>query len=204
MQVTPGSWQSLVVALKCKDGVVLAGTKSVTYAYLRITQQGRSIFVVDNVGLGFSGHLADLQNVIREIEFEMRYWKHILNRKMTVKAVAHRLSLLLFSWKFFPMITFAVVAGYSNEDHDFKLYVLDPVGSILEENYAAAGISEEMAIGLLEDRWKENLTIQEGKRIAIDLLKVVSRRDIFSTGKFIDVAVIKKDYAKLEEVEIPM
>ena len=61
-----------------------------------------------------------------------------------------------------------------------------------------------MAIGLLEDRWKENLTIQEGKRIAIDLLKVVSRRDILSTGKFIDVAVIKKDSAKLEEVEIPI
>ncbi len=197
-----GTWESLVLGIKCKDGVVLAGTKKVSYGYLVISQIGRAVEVIDNVGFAFAGHVADLQNLLKEIKIEMGYLKYTLNRPLTVAAIANRLGMILYSWKLFPYITFAIVGGVDKiGEKTPKLYSLDPVGSVMEENYTASGVSAEIALGLLEDQYREDLTVEEARKLAIDAMSSVAKRDVLA-GRYIDLAVITEKESKLETITL--
>lgn len=197
-----GTWESLVLGIKCKDGVVLAGTKKISYGYLVISQIGRAVDVIDNIGFAFAGHVADLQSLLKEIKIEINYLKYTLGRPLTVSAVANRLGLILYSWKLFPYITFAIVGGVDKVGGEVpKLYSLDPVGSVMEEDYTASGISAEIALGLLEDRYRKDLTVDEAKELAMDAMKSVARRDVLA-GRYIDLAIITKDGAKIDTITL--
>jgi len=192
----------MVAGVKCVDGIVLAGTKNVSYGYLVVSQAGRSVYVIDRIGLAFAGHVADLQSLVKEMEFELRYAKLRLERELTTEAVAHRLGLILYSWKLFPHITFALVGGIDRMPQEKpRLFSLDPVGSVIEENYAASGTSAEVAIGILEDRYDPKMPISEGKKILMEAMKAVARRDVLA-GRYIDLAVITKDKSSIETIKL--
>ena len=197
-----GTWESLVLGMRCKDGIILAGTKKISYGYLVISQIGRAVEVIDNIGFAFSGHVADLQSLLKEIKMEMNYLKYTLGRPLTISAIANRLGLILYSWKLFPYITFALVGGYDKiPEEKPRLYSLDPVGSVIEEDYAASGVSAEVAIGLLEDRYHKDITVEEAQKLAVDAMKAVARRDVLA-GRYIDIAIIKKDSSELKTVTL--
>lgn len=201
-QIEFGTWESLVLGMKCKDGVILAGTKKVSYGYLVISQIGRAVEVIDNVGFAFAGHVADLQSLLKEVRIEMNYLKYTLGRPLTISAVANRLGMILYSWKLFPYITFAIVGGVDKVgSEEPKLFSLDPVGSVMEEDYTASGVSAEIALGLLEDRYKKDLTVNEAKELAINAMKSVAKRDVLA-GRYIDLAIITKDNAELKTITL--
>lgn len=193
-----GTWESVVAGVKCSDGIVLAGTKNVSYGYLIVSQAGRSVYVLDGIGLAFAGHVADLQSLVKEVQFELRFLRYKLERSLTIEAIAHRLGLILYSWKLFPYITFALVGGVEKlPEEKPRLFSLDPVGSVMEEDYAASGTSAEVAIGILEDRYDPKISVKEGAELLMDAMKAVARRDVLA-GRYIDLAIITKDKALLE------
>jgi len=60
-----------------------------------------------------------------------------------------------------------------------------------------------MAFGLLENDFKEGMSLEDAKRLAVRSVKVAVRRDIASGGSGIDVVVITKaGYKKLAEDEV--
>lgn len=201
-RVELGTWESLVLGIKCKNGVVLAGTKKVSYGYLVVSQIGRAVDIIDNIGFAFAGHVADLQNLLKEMRIEISYLKYTLGRPLTVAAIANRLGMILYSWKLFPYITFAIVGGVDKiSEKKPRLYSLDPVGSVMEENYTASGLSAEIALGILEDRYREDLSVKEAKNLALEAMKSVAKRDVLA-GRYIDLAVITDDEAKLETITL--
>lgn len=202
MGISLGTWESLVLGMKCKDGVVLAGTKKLSYGYLVVSQAGRAVEIIDNIGFAFAGHVADLQSLLKEIKVEMNYLKYTLGRPLTISAIANRLGLILYSWKLFPYITFAIVGGIDTiPEVKPRIYALDPVGSIMEEDYTASGISAEVAIGLLEDRYKKDMSMKEAEQLAIDTMKAVARRDVLA-GRHVDIALIGKNKSELKTITL--
>jgi len=72
------------------------------------------------------------------------------------------------------------------------IYTLDPLGSVLPDEYAAVGTGAEMALGVLDPQFKENMSEQEAIDLAIKAVHSATLRDSFS-GDGIDVLVINKD-----------
>ena len=72
------------------------------------------------------------------------------------------------------------------------MYTLDPLGSVLPDNYAAVRTGAEMALGVLDPQFKPNMSRDE----AVDLAKRAGRsaalRDSAS-GDGLDILVITKD-----------
>jgi len=54
-----------------------------------------------------------------------------------------------------------------------------------------------MALGVLEDGYKDGLSIEEGSKIALRAIRAAIERDIGSGGKGIDIAIITKDGVKI-------
>ena len=201
-QISFGTWESLVAGVRLNEGVLLAGTKKIAYGNMIIAETGTNIYVFDNIGFAFAGHVSDLQSLIKEVKFEINYLKQMVGRPLTVHAVANRLGLTLYSMKAFPYITFALVGGVDKlGDKKPVLYSLDPVGSVMEEDYAASGLSMDIVTGILEEDYDPSLSIEEGKDLLVRTMKVAAKRDVYA-GKKIDIAVITSDGSKLETVKL--
>ena len=66
---------------------------------------------------------------------------------------------------------------------------------MLPDDYAAVGTGAEMALGVLDPQFKENLTEKEATDLAVKAVRSATMRDSFS-GDGIDVLVVNKDGMK--------
>jgi len=69
------------------------------------------------------------------------------------------------------------------------LYVLDPIGSVLEDKFSAVGTGAEIAMGVLESDFREGLSVEEAKLIVLRAIKSALARDI-SSGDGVDLLII--------------
>ena len=96
------------------------------------------------------------------------------------------MSNMMYERRFFPLLTQVIVGGVVGKP---KIYTLDPLGSVLPDEYAAVGTGAEMALGVLDPQFKHNMAEEEAKDLAIKSIRSASLRDSFS-GDGIDVLVI--------------
>lgn len=190
VSISPGLVSALSIGIRGKDFIVVGSSKRELYGSLIVSEKGSLIRVFDDrVITCFSGHVPDIQYVFREIEWFLRTEQLKRDRELSIVEIARFIGLLLFSYKLFPNIAFGIVGGIEI-DNKTKLFDLDPLGSVLEDNYVASGISAEVAYGLLEKEYKPDITFDEGKELVIRTLKSVAKRDVL-IGRYADIAYVR-------------
>jgi len=187
------------VGIVCKDGVILASEKRISYGNLVLSRAGKKVFkITPNIGAACAGLVSDMQILIREAEAYANLFRLEANRPITVRAVAKLISNLLFSHRLFPLITQTIIGGVDEDGP--SLYVLDVLGSNIPDNYTAVGSGAEMAMGVLEESYREGMTIDEGKELAKRAIKSAISRDAMS-GDGIDILIITKDGIEEESIK---
>ncbi len=94
--------------------------------------------------------------------------------------------------RFFPLLTQVIVGGVVDKP---TIYTLDPLGSVLPDDYAAVGTGAEMALGILDQQYKKEIQEIEAINLAVKSIRSAINRDSAS-GEGIDVLVINKDGIK--------
>lgn len=179
------------VGVVCSDGVVLASEKRVSYGYLIMSRVGKKVFkVTDRIGAACAGLVSDMQILIREVEAYANLFKLDANRPIAVKSAAKVMSNLLFSRRLFPLITQTIVGGIDEEGA--SLYVLDVLGSVIPDKYAAVGSGAEIALGVLEQGYKDGLTVKEARDLVTRAIKSAVSRDVMS-GDGVDFLYVTKE-----------
>jgi len=187
------------IGVVCSDGVVLASEKRVSYGYLVMSRVAKKVFkVTDRVGAACAGLVADMQILIREVEAYANLFKLDANRPIAVKSAAKVMSNLLFSRRLFPLITQTIVGGMDEEGA--SLYVLDVLGSVIPDKYAAVGSGAEIALGVLEQGFKDNLTVKEARDLVARAIKSAVSRDVMS-GDGVDYLFITKEGVSEESMK---
>lgn len=176
------------IGVVCSDGVILASEKRVSYGYFVVSRVGKKVFkVTDRIGAACAGLVSDMQILIREVEAYANLFRLDANRPISVKSAAKVMSNLLFNRRLFPLITQTIVAGM--DDEGASLYVLDVLGSVIPDKYSAVGSGAEIAMGALEQGFKEDMTIKEGKDLVTRAIKSAISRDVMS-GDGVDFLTI--------------
>ena len=179
------------IGVVCSDGVILASEKRVSYGYLIVSRVGKKVFkITDRIGAACAGLVSDMQILIREVEAYANLFRLDANRPISVKSAAKVMSNLLFNRRLFPLITQTIVGGMDEEGA--SLYVLDILGSVIPDKYAAVGSGAEIAIGLLEQGYKENMTLKEAKDLVTRAIKSAIARDVMS-GDGVDFLTITSE-----------
>jgi proteasome beta subunit len=83
------------------------------------------------------------------------------------------------------------------------VFSLDAAGGSLPDKFVSSGSGSPYVYGVLEDHWKDDMTLEEGANLAIRAVTAAMKRDAVS-GEGIDVALISKDGFKMfddKEVE---
>ncbi len=173
------------------DGVILASEKRVTYGSFVMSKGGKKVFkITGNIGAAYAGLVGDMQILTREVEAQANLFSMDVGRPISVKSTAKLMSVILFNRRYAPLITQTIVGGLDEEGP--SLYVLDVLGSLIPDKYAAVGSGTEIAMGVLEEGYKEGLSIEEAKALVSRAMKSAISRDAMS-GDGIDFLIITKE-----------
>jgi len=112
-----------------------------------------------------------------------------LKREVPPNSVAKMMSNMMYERRYFPLLTQVIVGGVVDKP---ILYTLDPLGSVLPDEYAAVGTGAEMALGVLDPQFKQNMTEDEAVDLAKKAVRSASLRDSAS-GDGLDIMIITKD-----------
>ena len=174
-----------------KEGIILASDTRVTMGPLIVHKRGRKIYKVDDhLAMTIAGVVADAQKAVAILRANARIYRIQRRKAIPVKAAARLLANLLFSYRLFPLRTQIIIGGI--DDYGPHILSIDPFGSITEEKYVATGSGSPIAYGILEERFREESSIQELLSIVCRALRSAMKRDV-ATGDELEVAVIDKD-----------
>ncbi|MEM2902654.1 MAG: proteasome subunit beta [Candidatus Bathyarchaeia archaeon] len=189
------------IGLTFKKGVVLASERRVSYGYFVMSRSGKKVFMInDHVGAACAGLVSDMQILIREVAAYSSLYALEVGRRASVKTTAKIMGNLLFQRRLFPYLTQTIVGGV-DEDGKAKLYVLDPLGSVIEDKYATVGSGSEIAIGVLESEYRDGLDEAKALELVKKAMISATSRDVGS-GDGMDVLTVTEDGSK--ETSIPL
>jgi len=187
------------VALVCKDGIVLAADKRATSGYLIAFKKFEKIIsITEDIAVTVAGTVSDVQLLTKYIKAELRLKKIRTGRENTVKEAANLLAALVYSnirkLSMIPGISHFLIGG--KDESGFHVYDLSPDGSIVEiDDYVSSGSGSVMAYGVLETLYKDNISLEEGIKLAAKCINAAVQRDIAS-GNGIDIVSITSDGVK--------
>lgn len=187
------------VGVTFKDGVVLASEKRVSYGYLVVSKTGKKVFkITDRIGAACAGLVSDMQVLIREVAAYGNLFSLDVGRPISVRSAAKLMSHLLFSRRLAPLITQTIVGGVDEEGP--SIYSLDPLGSVISDKYTVVGSGTEIAMGVIEEGYKDNMELEETKELVIRAMKSAVSRDIMS-GDGIDFLVLTREGMQEESMK---
>ncbi|MGY5142620.1 MAG: proteasome subunit beta [Nitrosopumilus sp.] len=177
------------VGITFDEGVVLVSEKRIAFGNFLVSKSSKKTFpITPKVGATFAGLVADMQILALQLAALAKIRKMELKRDVPPNTVAKMMSNMMYERRFFPFLTQVIVGGVVEKP---IMYTLDPLGSVLPDEYAAVGTGAEMALGVLDPQFKPNMTKDEAVSLAKRAVKAASLRDSAS-GDGLDILVITK------------
>ncbi len=188
------------VGLRVNEGVVLGAERRFSYGGFILSKSARKVYLItDKIGMAAAGLVADIQAIAKNIRAEIKYYELSVEKKVSVRAVSKLIANMLYSYKFMPLMSEILVGGV--DDTGSHLYIMDPVGSLIEDDYASIGTGAPIAIGIIESSYNKNMSIDEARDIVIKSIKAALSRDSMS-GDGIDILIITYKGYKEEFIRV--
>ena len=181
------------VGITYNDGLVLASERRIAYGNFVVSKTTKKTFVITpHVGAACAGLVADMQILSLQVSALAKIRKMEIKRDVPPNTIAKMMSNMMYERRFFPLLTQVIVGGLVGSP---VIFTLDPLGSVLPDDYAAGGTGAEMALGILDQQYKKELNEAEATDLAVKSIRAAIMRDSAS-GDNIDVLVIDKNGIK--------
>jgi proteasome beta subunit len=178
-----------VVGISYNDGVILAADKRVSFGNFVVNKNIKKTFsITDHVGAACAGMVADMQVLVRQVEALAKIRKLELRRDIPPNSIAKLMSVIMFERRYFPLLTQVIVGGINEKP---EIYTLDPLGSVLPDNYAAVGTGAEGALGIMDAEFKPNMSEEVVRELASRAIRSATQRDAAS-GDGIDILYVTR------------
>ncbi len=193
------------VAIKCKNGIVLAADKRATAGNIIANSNIVKTYpITDKIGMTVAGSVSDVQLITKYIKAQLKLKKLQSRREVSVKEAVNLLSGIVYSnirsLSTMPGITHFLIGG--RDDEGFHIYDLYPDGSIAEEEtFISSGSGSPMVYGVLEINYKKEITVKEAKELVTTAIRAAVKRDSAS-GDGIDILTINESEMKTETATI--
>jgi|SRR3989344_1939430 len=194
------------LGIVCKDGIVLAADKRGTYggeggvSYIARSEENKIQKVNDQIVVTTAGVASDLQKVIKLTRAELKLKELRSKQKPSIKEAANLFSNIVYQhirqFSTIMGITHFLLAGY--DDEGVYLFDIHPDGYLEEMNkFSATGSGMIQCNPILDSEYKQNLTLQEGIKLASKCINAAVKRDP-ATGEGLDIYIVTKEGIKKE------
>lgn len=191
------------VGLKTASAVVLGADMRASMGNIAYDEESEKIYrITDSMAVTNAGNVGDSLTIIRFLKSQAKLYEIERQEKMSVRAAATLLSNVLNGNRYYPFIVQLLIGGINNQP---ELFEVSPFGGILERRqYAVTGSGTDFALTTLDQLYEDNLTEDEGIKLAIRAVNAGKRRDIYSGGVSVSIMVVDKSGVRSlsrEEVE---
>jgi len=190
------------VGIKCLDGVILASdTRATLLPSLVAHKAVKKVYkITRNVGMTIAGVPAEAQNLLDILRANANLYMMYRRRIIPVRAIASLASTLLFSQRYYPYMIQVIIGGY--DDEGYHLYSLDPFGSAIEDDVISTGSGSTVAYGVLENEYRDGLSLDEGLVVAVRAITAAMKRNIYTGDDFNIATITERDgYYELSREE---
>ena len=184
-----------LIGFRCDDFVMVAASGLAAQYYIKLMDKDDTITPLDdNKLLALSGENGDRVNFSQLISRNLALQRmRAHGRPSTTPAVANYIrTTLAEALRQGPYQVSTLFAGYDTpvSEHDdapagAKLYYMDYLGTMEEVPFAAHGYGATFAIALLDEKWRADLTPQQGVDLMQLLVNEVKKRVILSNEHFV-------------------
>lgn len=186
------------VGITCKDGVIFASERRASMGNLVAHKVAEKIFKIDNhIAATIAGSVADAQSLMKVISAETALYRLRNGKDISIEAAAAVSSNILHSS---PAYVQTLIGGV--DDSGASIYSLDATGGMIKDAFISTGSGSTFAYGVLEDRFHEDITVEEAKELALRAIKSATERDTYSGNGFLVSEVTKDGYKMLEKEEV--
>ena len=187
------------LALKFAGGIIIAADRRASMGTFVASKHAKKVHKLNEyTGMGIAGLVSDAQALIDLMKAELSLYELENGFRPTIKVAGSLLATIIHGGyrRYQPYWVQLLVGGVDRRGA--HIYVLDPSGSLSEEDYFAIGSGTLLAIGVLESSWKADLTKIKAKELAITALKTAIGRDT-ATGNGIDGIIFNTKEEVAEE-----
>jgi len=165
---------STAMGIACKDGVVFVVDKRIT-SKLLVPEAIEKMFVVDDhIGVTAAGIISDARVLVDRAQLRAQQHSVTYDSKIDilsiVKEVCDLKQVCTQSAGLRPFGVSLIVGGVE-EDGEAKLFLTEPYGLYFQYKAVVIGEGEEEIEAALQKRYKSSLTVDEGLRLGLGLLK---------------------------------
>jgi proteasome beta subunit len=188
------------IGVVCKDGVILASDTRVTMGFYVAHKFGKKVYKIDDhLGMTIAGTVADAQRVVDILTANAQLYKINLNRPMPVNSAARLTANLLFSARYVPLATQVLIGGI--DETGPHVFNLDPFGSLTEEKFVSTGSGSPIAYGVLEDKYREDMSVKELLPTIVKAVNAAMKRDVASGNSYNVIVINNSGYRELTNEE---
>lgn len=184
------------VGLVCKDGVIMGADMRATMGHLISHKETQKLFKIDeHMGFTIAGLVGDAQVLARWLTAEVELYRVKRGTPMSIKAASTLLANIMNQRKFAPFYVQLLVGGVDQEGN--HMYSLDAAGGSIPDRFVTTGSGSVFVYGVLEDHYKDGMSIEEGLDLAVRGITAAMKRDSASGDGMMVASITQKDGFKL-------
>src|SRR2546425_942451 len=176
-----------VLALRFRDGVIMAGDGQATAGYQVASRRIDKVFKCDDLsGIGIAGAAGPAMEMAKLFQTELEHYEKVEGDNLSLEGKANKLGQMIRMNLPAAMQGLAVVpifAGFDEKSSVGRLFKYDITGGRYEEtNYDAQGSGSKDARDSLKKLWRRDMTRDEGLRASLEALIDAADEDIGTGG----------------------
>lgn len=188
------------IGMVCKDGVLLVTDKRIVDK-LVVTDSIEKVFLIDDhIMATAAGIISDARVLVERSQVKAQQhavtYDAPIDVLSIVKDVCNLKQLTTQSGGLRPFGVSLLIAG--KDEDGLKLFETDPTGIYYQYKATAIGEGETEVEEILHKEYKDNLTVEEGLKLAVNALKKVLDENF--KAERIDAAYIDDKTAKMKKI----
>lgn len=189
------------IGMICSNGVFILADKRIEDRLI-VPSSATKIYEIDsNIISSVAGIISDARILIEKAQILAQQHRVTYDSPAEPELVAKEISDIKQQFTQYggarPFGVSLMIAGVA--DKKPHLYVIDVTGNYLEYFANSIGENDDRIREILRDKYKQNMTIKEGVKLALDIFKEI-QKDKFKLEKM-ELGFIKKDDDRLKRLK---
>ncbi|MFP4045682.1 MAG: archaeal proteasome endopeptidase complex subunit beta [Candidatus Aenigmatarchaeota archaeon] len=192
------------VGIQFENGTVLATERRASMGYQVKSKKAQKVYEIDDkLAITTAGSVGDTQAIVRYMKARTNMFKYKRDREMAPNSAATMLSNMLQGSKMMPYLGMFLLGGYDTKEERGHVFCIDPSGGNLEEDsYYATGSGSQVAYGILQDGFKEDMSEEDAVELALRAIRSASERDMASGDGFSVMVIGEDGCERLEDDDV--
>lgn len=193
-----------ILALKCENGVVIAGDRRATEGHQIADRTMKKIFKTDeSSAVGISGAAGPCLELVKLFKTEIEHYEKLEGAALSLEGKANKLGEMVranLAMAFQGLVVIPIFAGYDYKKDEGRIFKYDITGGRYEEaEYYSTGSGGKDAKNTIKKFYRKDLSEEEAMKIAVEALYDAAEEDSATGGPdlirgiFPIVTLIRKD-----------